>query len=67
MRCTPDTVMAGWHSFRGAVLTVRAGFGMSDAEAARSVVLARQALEPRKLGVASRLDAVAVGRELGLI
>ncbi|MDW8478158.1 hypothetical protein PV332_15545 [Streptomyces scabiei] len=49
------------------MLTVRAGFGMSDAEAARSVVLARQALEPRKLGVASRLDAVAVGRELGLI
>ncbi|KUM76529.1 transcriptional regulator [Streptomyces griseorubiginosus] len=45
LRGTPDTVMAGWHSFRGAVLTVRAGFGLSDAEAARSVALARQALE----------------------
>lgn len=45
MRGTPGTFVAGWHSFRAAVLTVRAGFGMSDAEAARSVALARQALE----------------------
>jgi LuxR family maltose regulon positive regulatory protein len=42
---TPDTTLPGWHSFRGAVLTVRAGFGLPDAEAARSIVLARQALE----------------------
>jgi LuxR family transcriptional regulator, maltose regulon positive regulatory protein len=41
----PDTAMPGWHSFRAAVLTVRAGFGVSDAEAAQSVALARQALE----------------------
>lgn len=42
---TPDTVLPGWHSFRAAVLTVRAGFGLSDGEAARSVALATQALE----------------------
>jgi LuxR family maltose regulon positive regulatory protein len=42
---TPQSAPPGWHSFRAAVLTVRAGFGLSDAEAARSVVLASQALE----------------------
>ncbi|MYT03177.1 MULTISPECIES: LuxR C-terminal-related transcriptional regulator [Streptomyces] len=50
---TPDTVLPGWHSFRGAVLTVRAGFGMSDAEAAQSVALARQALELETAGGAT--------------
>ncbi|WP_406157531.1 LuxR C-terminal-related transcriptional regulator [Streptomyces sp. NBC_00882] len=40
----PDTAVPGWHSFRSAVLCVRAGFGMSDAEAARSVVMVQQAL-----------------------
>ncbi|MDX2546300.1 LuxR C-terminal-related transcriptional regulator [Streptomyces sp. WI04-05B] len=50
VRGTAETVMTGWHSFRGAVLTVRAGFGMSDAEAAQSVALALQALELETAG-----------------
>ncbi len=41
---TPDIVVPGWHNFRSAVLCVRAGFGMSDAEAARSVAMVQQAL-----------------------
>ena len=40
----PETVAPGWHSFRAAVLCWRAAFGFSDAEAARSVALAREAL-----------------------
>ncbi|WP_327188149.1 helix-turn-helix transcriptional regulator [Streptomyces sp. NBC_01334] len=50
VRGTAETVMTGWHSFRSAVLTVRAGFGMSDAEAAQSVALALQALELETVG-----------------
>ncbi len=42
---TPDAVAPGWHSFRAAVLCWRAAYGVSDAESARSVALARQALE----------------------
>ena len=42
---TPDTVAPGWHSFRAAVLCWRAAFGLSDAESARSVALAQQALD----------------------
>jgi LuxR family maltose regulon positive regulatory protein len=42
---TPDTVAPGWHSFRAAVLCWRAAFGVSDAESARSVALAREALD----------------------
>jgi LuxR family maltose regulon positive regulatory protein len=42
---TPDTVVAGWHSFRAAVLCWRAAFGVSDAESARSVALATEALD----------------------
>ena len=41
----PGTTTPGWHSFRAAVLCWRAAFGFSDAEAARSVALAREALE----------------------
>jgi len=42
----PDTVtVPGWHRFRSAVLCLRAGFGMSDAESAQSVALTRQALD----------------------
>ncbi|WP_327188153.1 helix-turn-helix transcriptional regulator [Streptomyces sp. NBC_01334] len=41
---TSATVVPGWHDFRSAVLCVRAGFGMSDAESARSVVMVRHAL-----------------------
>ncbi|MCX5269439.1 LuxR C-terminal-related transcriptional regulator [Streptomyces sp. NBC_00199] len=50
VRGNAETVMTGWHSFRSAVLTVRAGFGMSDAEAAQSVTLALQALELETVG-----------------
>ncbi|MEO6089213.1 MAG: LuxR C-terminal-related transcriptional regulator [Umezawaea sp.] len=42
---TPDTTTPGWHSFRAAVLCWRAAFGVSDTESARSVALAREALE----------------------
>jgi LuxR family maltose regulon positive regulatory protein len=42
---TPDTVAPGWHSFRAAVLCWRAAFGLSDADAARSVALAREAFD----------------------
>jgi LuxR family maltose regulon positive regulatory protein len=42
---TPDTVAPGWPSFRAAVLCWRAAFGFSDAESARSVSLAREALD----------------------
>ncbi|MET0424541.1 MAG: LuxR C-terminal-related transcriptional regulator [Actinoplanes sp.] len=41
---TPDDVVPGWHSFRAAVLSLRANFGLSDAESARSLALARDAL-----------------------
>ncbi|MDX2546303.1 LuxR C-terminal-related transcriptional regulator [Streptomyces sp. WI04-05B] len=41
---TSATVVPGWHDFRSAVLCVRAGFGMSDAESARSVGMVRHAL-----------------------
>jgi LuxR family maltose regulon positive regulatory protein len=41
---TPDTVAPGWHSFRAAVLSWRAAFGVPDAESARSVTLAREAV-----------------------
>jgi len=47
---TPDTVAPGWHSFRAAVLCWRAAFGLSDAESARSVALAREALELETAG-----------------
>ena len=42
---TPDTVAPGWHSFRAAVLCWRATFAGSDAESARSVALAQEALD----------------------
>jgi LuxR family transcriptional regulator, maltose regulon positive regulatory protein len=42
---TPDAVAPGWHSFRAAVLCWRAAFGVSDAESARSVALAKEALD----------------------
>ncbi len=42
---TPDTVVPGWHSFRAAVLCWRAAFGVSDAESARSIALATEALD----------------------
>ena len=42
---TPDTVAPGWHSFCAAVLCWRAAFGVSDAESARSVALATEALD----------------------
>jgi LuxR family maltose regulon positive regulatory protein len=42
---TPGAMAPGWHSFRAAVLCWRAAYGLSDAEAERSVALAREALE----------------------
>ena len=42
---TADTVVPGWRSLRAAVLTLRSNFGITDAESARTVALARQALE----------------------
>jgi LuxR family maltose regulon positive regulatory protein len=47
---TPDTVAPGWHSFRAAVLCWRAAFGVSDAESARSVALAQEALDLETAG-----------------
>ncbi|MFJ1733030.1 LuxR C-terminal-related transcriptional regulator [Streptomyces sp. NPDC088254] len=40
-----NTAVPGWHSFRSAVLCVRAGFGMPDAQAALSVAMVQQALD----------------------
>jgi LuxR family maltose regulon positive regulatory protein len=43
-RATPDAAVPGWHSFRAAVLSLRSNFGLTDADAARTVDLAREAL-----------------------
>ncbi|GIJ49632.1 helix-turn-helix transcriptional regulator [Virgisporangium aliadipatigenens] len=40
---TADTTMPGWHSFRAAVLSLRAYFGLTEADSARSLALAREA------------------------
>lgn len=39
-----DTAVPGWGSLRAAVLSLRSNFGITDAEAARSIDLAREAL-----------------------
>ena len=46
-RGVPEIAVPGWPSLRSAVLCVRAGFGMSDAESAQSVAIVRQALDPQ--------------------
>jgi len=40
-----DTVMPGWHSARAAVLCLRATFGLADADSARAVELAQEAVD----------------------
>jgi LuxR family maltose regulon positive regulatory protein len=42
---TAATTVPGWRSLRAAVLSLRSNFGMTDAEAARTIDLARAALE----------------------
>jgi LuxR family maltose regulon positive regulatory protein len=49
-RETPDSTVPGWHSFRAAVLSLRSNFGLTDAEAARTIDLAREALELETAG-----------------
>jgi LuxR family maltose regulon positive regulatory protein len=46
----PDTALAGWHSFRGAALCMRATFGVADADIGQAVELARQAVELETAG-----------------
>jgi LuxR family maltose regulon positive regulatory protein len=41
---TPDSAPPGWNSLRAAVLSLRANFGLTEAESARSLELAREAL-----------------------
>ncbi|WP_433917509.1 LuxR C-terminal-related transcriptional regulator [Streptomyces canus] len=47
---TSAPVVPGWQNFHSAVLCVRAGYGMSDAEASRSVVMVQQALREETEG-----------------
>jgi LuxR family transcriptional regulator, maltose regulon positive regulatory protein len=47
---TADTTIPGWRSPRAAVLSLRSNFGMTDAEAARTIDLAREALELETAG-----------------
>ena len=42
---TGDATIEGWHSFRAAALRLRATFGLPEADSARSVELARRAVE----------------------
>jgi LuxR family maltose regulon positive regulatory protein len=49
-RATPDSTVPGWHSFRAAVLSLRSNFGLTDAEADRTIDLAREALELETAG-----------------
>ncbi|MEH0516689.1 LuxR C-terminal-related transcriptional regulator [Streptomyces sp. B21-079] len=64
---TSAAVVPGWHNFRSAVLCVRAGYGMSDAEAARSVVMVQQALheETEGGGAGDPTVRAALGAVLG--
>jgi LuxR family transcriptional regulator, maltose regulon positive regulatory protein len=41
---TAGAVVPGWHSFRAAVLSLRANFGFSDADSTPALALAREAL-----------------------
>ncbi|MCX5269434.1 LuxR C-terminal-related transcriptional regulator [Streptomyces sp. NBC_00199] len=64
---TSAAVVPGWHNFRSAMLCVRAGYGMSDAEAARSVVIVQQALreETEGGGAGDPTVRAALGAVLG--
>ncbi|MFJ3894820.1 LuxR C-terminal-related transcriptional regulator [Streptomyces sp. NPDC090083] len=66
-RGTSSAVVPGWHTFRSAVLCVRAGYGMPDSEAARSVVMVRQALreETEEGGAGDPTVRAALGAVLG--
>ncbi|MEW2051123.1 LuxR C-terminal-related transcriptional regulator [Streptomyces sp. NPDC005476] len=64
---TSAAVVPGWHNIRSAVLCVRAGYGMPDAEAARSVVMVQQALreETEGGGAGDPTVRAALGAMLG--
>jgi len=63
----PDTAIAGWNSFRAALLSVRATFGLSDLDAARSVELATEAIALETAGGSRGHPSVrpALGAALG--
>jgi len=44
-RASPDAVAPGWHSFEAAVLSLRANFGVVDADSGRAVALAQRGYE----------------------
>lgn len=62
-----SAVVPGWHNFRSAVRCVRAGYGMPDSEAARSVVMVQQALreETEGGGAGDPTVRAALGAMLG--